>query len=180
MMKSAAVASLAAAAVLMTGCATHYSHRFAPAPVEVELYPDDQPEARARGLVTIGGIRRPADGRGSVVEVRIRIENIGQVPVALLADSLRLVSADLRDLGAATVVPAPEPLAAGQNGVYDVGFELRAGRTPQDYDLQGMNLKFDVDFAGTAVMTGITFDRVLDSPDGRPRFSFGVGYGYIR
>ena len=170
-------ASLALALVLLTGCATYYDHRFAPAPIEVELFVGErQPEAQARALVTVLGIRRPADGRGALVEARLRIENIGSTPVALVPDTLSLVAADLRELGTPSVAPWPEPIAQGSSGLYDIDFELKAGRTPGDYDLQGLNLKFEVDFGDQRVQTGITFERTSLAYPSDPRVSFGFGY----
>lgn len=161
---------------LLPACSSYYGHRFAPAPVEVDLYVDGEPDSQARGLVTVNGIRRPHDGRGAVVEARLRIENLGDNPAELVAESLTLVSADLREMGTARVAPAPAPIERGAVGLYDVQFELPAGRTPSDYDLDGLNLKWEVDFGGKRVLSGITFGRVFGTYSDDPQVSFGFGY----
>lgn len=171
--------ALIAVLALTTGCSTYYDHRFAPAPVETDLYVDDEPDSRARGLLTVVGIRRPADGRGALVEARMRIENLGANPVALVPDTLSLVSADLQEMGRALVSPLPEPIAQGEHGTYLIDFELSEGRTPSDYDLQGLNLKFEVDFGGQRVLMGVTFDRTVLPYSSDPRVSFGFGYTHV-
>lgn len=167
--------ALLAALALNTGCSTYYEHRFAPAPVEVDLFVDGEAQSQARGLVTVHGIRRPADGRGAVVEARLRLENLGSNPVQLLPETLVLVSADLREMGSAQVSPPPEPIAQGEMGTYAVEFELPEGNTPDDYDLQGLNLKWEVDFGARRVLTGITFERSLAPYSREPRVSLGFG-----
>ena len=169
-------ALLLAALALTAGCSTYYEHRFAPAPVEVELAVDGEPQSQARALVTVHGIRRPADGRGAVVEARLRLENLGADPVELVAETLVLLSADLQEMGSARIEPRPEPIAQGGTGTYAIEFELPAGRTPQDYDLQGMNLKWEVDFGVRRVLTGITFERSFAARTSRSHVSLGVGY----
>lgn len=172
-------ASIALALLLTTGCSTYYDHRFTPAPVDVDLSLDQAGvDARARGLVTVVGIRKPDDGRGAVVEVRLRVENLGSQPVELVADSLALVSADLREMGRPAVAPEPAPIGQGEQGTYQVEFELPDGKTPRDYDLQGLNLKFEVDYGDQRVMHGITFDRFGEPYPREPRVSFGFGAFY--
>jgi len=162
-------------ATFAPGCASHYSHRFAPAPVEVDLFVDGDADAQARGLVTVKGIRRPDDGKNAVVEARLRIENLGSKPALLVTESLSLVSADLRDMGKARVAPSPEPIERGAVGVYDVEFELPSGKDLDDYDLAGVNFKWEVDFGDQRLLTGLTFERVY-GPARDPQVSFGFGY----
>jgi hypothetical protein len=174
-MNSMRTAILLFATALAAGCASHYAHRFAPAPVEVDLFVDGDADAQARGLVTVKGIRRPDDGHNATVEARLRIENLGSKPALLAAESLSLVSADLRDMGKARVTPAPQPIERGEIGVYDVEFELPEGRELDDYDLAGLNFKWEVDFGGERVLSGLTFERVHGAPRD-PQVSFGFGY----
>lgn len=162
---------------LLPACASHYGHRFAPSPVEVDLFVDGEADSQARGLVTVNGIRKPSDGRGAVVEARLRIENLGANPAQLVTESLTLVSADLREMGTARVAPSPEPIERGAVGIYDVEFELPAGQEPSDYDMDGLNLKWEVDFGGKRVLSGITFERIW-THGYDPHVSFGFGYYY--
>jgi hypothetical protein len=80
-------------------------------------------------------------------------------------------------MGTARVAPEPGPIERGGVGLYDVEFELPAGQTPSDYDLDGLNLKWEVDFGGKRVLSGITFERVLGGYDYYDsHVSFGFGY----
>jgi len=169
-------ALLLAGLALTPGCATYYEHRFAPAPVEVELSVDGEAQSQARGLVTVHGIRRPADGRGAVVEARLRLENLGSEPVRLVPETIVLVSADLQEMGTARVEPPPESIPQGQTGTYSIEFELPPGRTPSDYDLQGLNLRWEAAFGTRRVLTGITFERTVFRSPRDSHVSFGFGY----
>ena len=75
-----------------------------------------------------------------------------------------------------SVTPTPEPIERGETGVYDVEFELPEGRELDDYDLAGLNFKWEVDFGGQRVLSGLTFERVYGATAHDPHVSFGFGY----
>lgn len=165
-------------AVLMcSACSTYYNHTFLPAPLEVQQQVDGDPDSQARALVTIVGIRKPDSkaGTGARFELRMRLQNLGAKPVQLDLDTMSLVSADLVNFGQADARPAPEPIAAGDEAVYDIAFALPDGHSPNDYNLAGVNLGWTVDFGEQRVTTGVTFERYVSS-NSEPRVSVGVGY----
>lgn len=160
---------------------TWYSARFAPAPLEVELRADGEPSAQARALLTVVGLKRAADGQPAQVVVRVRLDNLGDSPLALVQESLECVSGDLVSMSAPSLDQDPgQPLSRGESRVWTASFAMPHGRTPEDLDWRGLNVKWSVDFGERRVTTGVTFDRVFndyrDPYWGHPAgMSVGVG-----
>ncbi|MCE9594154.1 MAG: hypothetical protein K8S98_08170 [Planctomycetes bacterium] len=139
-----------------------YAYRFAPAPLEVALDSPRAPDAKGRALVTVLGIRRADEKAGTParVEVRMRLENAGTRKLAVVADSFRMVSSSLEDFAAPSFDALPaEPLAQNESAVFEVAFALPGGNGPEELGLAGLNLRWEVDFEGERVGTGITFER---------------------
>jgi len=172
------------AALLVSCTSSWYGHRFVPAPIEVELSVEGEPTAQARALVSVRGIRRavPKEQQPVQLEARMRIENLGESPVALEEEGLELVAADLQSFGRARVTPPPgAPIAPGDSVVYDIVFPLPAGKDLKEFDLRGLNLKWVVSFDGRRTTTGITFERFVPPRDYYgdpfyPRTHIGVGF----
>lgn len=162
-MKLLSHASIVAALALVSACrSAWYPYRFAPAPLEVSLDTPRAPDAKGRALVTVLGIRREDHGahRPDQVEVRMRVENSGARKLTIHRDSFRLVTATMEDLGEPFVVGLErDDLATGESAVFDVHFGLTSGKKPSELGIDGLNLKFEVDFEGELVGTGITFER---------------------
>ena len=158
---------LLALALLAPLCACEgpwYSARFAPAPLEVELRADGEPSAQARALLTVVGIRRAEKDVPAQVVARLRLDNLGDSPLALVPESLECVTGDLVSMRAPTLDQDPaQPLARGESRVWTASFPMPEGRTPEDLDWRGLNLKWTVAFGERRVTTGVTFDRVFDS-----------------
>ena len=173
-----------AALVLLGSCESSpwYEHRFVPAPLEGEVSGPAGSGGEARALVTVLGIAKPEGALKDRAVVRMRIENIGSSPAKLAADSLSLVSADLKPFGPPSVnVPEMKEIPPGGNDTVDVAFPMPEGKGPYDLDLSGLNLRFTVAFGDQKVTTGMTFQRVdwhsyYDS--GYPRMNVGVGVGW--
>jgi hypothetical protein len=179
-----AVASALLLAVL-SACAGSpwYEHRFAPAPLETQVATQAVPGANVRALVTVIGIERAKDGVKDRAVVRMRLENLGSVPAKLAADSLGLVSADLKPFPPG-IVQAPETpeIAPGADWTVDCAFEFPDGTRPRDFDLGGLNLRFSLMFGDQRVTTGMTFQRVdwdYVNPY-YPQMTVGVGFQATR
>jgi hypothetical protein len=158
-----------------------YDYTFAPVPQEARVADEAVPGAQARALITLPGIRRPADDAPARIELRLRLENLGSVPVELCPQGFALDTADLQSLPAARVVP-PEPLRIepGEFRVYDVHFDLPPGRKPRDYNLDGLAFKWELDFGHGPVPTSVTFQRVLAYVDDPyVQTHVGIGFGYV-
>lgn len=173
-----------ASALLLAGlcsCASSpwYEHRFAPAPLETQVATQAVPGALVRALVTVIGIERAKEGVKDHVVVRMRLENLGSVPARLAADSLGLVSADLKPFPPG-MARAPEmaEIAPGTDWTVDCAFEFPDGTRPRDFDLSGLNLRFSLMFGDQRVTTGMTFQRVdwdYVNPY-YPQMTVGVGF----
>jgi hypothetical protein len=172
-----------AALALLASCESSpwYEHRFVPAPLEGEVSAPAGTAGQARALVTVLGIAKPEGNQKDRAVVRMRIENIGSTSAKLEADSLSLVSADLKPFGPPSLnVPEMKEIPPGGNDTVDVAFPLPNGQGPYDLDLSGLNLRFTVAFGDQKVTTGMTFQRAdwryYDS--GYPRMNVGVGVGW--
>lgn len=159
-------ASLVVSLGLVGACrSSWYSYSFAPAPLEVALDSPRAADAKGRALVTVLGIRRADEKAGTParVEVRMRLENAGSRKLAVVADSFRMVSSSLENFAAPTFSALPtEPLARNESAVFEVAFPLPDGKGPEALGLAGLNLRWEVDFEGERVGTGITFERRTD------------------
>jgi len=145
----------------LSSCSSYYGHTFLPAPLEVQIGVDGDPESQARTLLRVVGIRKPnkQTGQPAQVELRLRVENLGGNPALLDVASVSLVTADLRTIGAPEFTPEPEPVLSNAFAVYDIVFRLPEGARPKDYDLAGLNIGYTIDFDETRVTTGVTFER---------------------
>jgi hypothetical protein len=163
----------------LTGCrSTWYDYAFAPAPQEARVTDANVPGSQVRALVTLVGIRRPHDGEPGRVELRMRLENLGTVPVKLVPEGLELVGADLRSLGPASLAPEEADLAPGEARVYDVAFDLDG--SPSEHDFGGVAFKWVLDFGGGPVPTSMNFQRVPGyAGDSYVHTQVGIGIGYV-
>lgn len=160
------------AGLFLSSCSTFYDARFAPAPLEVRLE-DSATGLNGRVLATVAGVRRPKEGAPAQVEVGLRLENLGTVPLQLDAGSLQVTTADLVTLPAGALTPeVPPQLAAGESGEVLVAFPLPAGRSYAGLDFAGVNLRFAVRCGGTSKIVGASFERRPDPWSYRP-----YGYG---
>jgi hypothetical protein len=155
----------------LSSCSTYYDHTFLPAPLEVQVGVEGDPASQARTLLRVVGIRKPSKqtGRPAQVEVRLRIENLGENPALLDVDSVSLVTADLRTIGVPEMSPAPAPVPRGAFAVYDIVFRMPPGARPKDYDLAGLNIGYTIEFGEQRVTTGVTFERCALAVDAGQR-----------
>jgi hypothetical protein len=171
------------AALLLAGlsaCTTSpwYPLQFGPAPVEVAVGANAVPGSQARLLVSVLGVARAQEAQPELVLVRLRIENLGSVAADVPEDALALVSADLAPFGKPKVVPPKLRVESGQDGTLDASFPFPAGRTFDQIDWSGLNLRVAVEFAGTRVTTGASFAHVVPVYAPEPNVTFGFGVGY--
>ena len=151
------------------GCASYGHIRFEPNPVDVALVGADPVEgepALGRALLSVRPIREASDGAGYEVPVRLRIDNDGARAVQLDPETCELVDGRLEPLATLRVGrledTAGDPLsvAAGATGVFDLVFGFGSDRTPSDYDLSGLNLRWGLRFGtGELLRWSSTFER---------------------
>ena len=153
---------------LSAGCSsTWHDVRFVPSPLEVGVTAAGEPRAEARALLSVRGVRRAVEERPAEVELQFRLENVGEVPLALDPDAFDLVTADLISFRPPQIDPAVElEVAPGAQQLWTLRFATPEGRTADDLDWSGLNLRFRVRFGERAVITGVTFDRLVLPPPG--------------
>lgn len=169
---------LAACGAVLSGCQTS-PWRFSgyePAPIETQLSVDPASDARARLLASVLGIAR-ADGSA---HVRLRIENLGTRPVRLVPETLSLVAADLVAFGPARVEPAPATIEPGQSATCEALFPAPTNAPGGVFDPRSLNLRLTLDFGGTPVTAGLTFQRVVPAyyDYDEPHWYFGVSWAH--
>lgn len=148
------------------------AYRYEPSPLETQIASEQLPNATVRALVSVVGIARDDDS----VVVKLRLENLGNRAARLDDAQLSLVSADLVAFGRAQVTPVPVTLEHGKGETYELTFPPPEQGIAK-IDLHGLNLRFGVDFDGTLVTAGATFQ--LDewrTYAESPRVQFGVGW----
>lgn len=155
---------------LVAGCtSTWHDVRFVPSPLEVGVTAAGEPRAEARALLSVRGVRRAVESeqRPAEVELQLRLENVGEVPLALDPAGFDLVTADLVSFRAPALEPSAEQeVAPGAQQLWTLRFPTPEGLGADDLDWSGLNLRFRVRFGERAVITGVTFDRLVLPPYG--------------
>lgn len=174
--------------LFLSSCSSFYDARFAPAPLEVRLE-DARTGLNGRVLATVAGVRRPSDGAPAQVEVGLRLENLGPVPLQLDAGSLQVTTADLVTIPAGALSPeVPPEIASGEATDVLAVFPLPAGRSYAGLDFAGLNLRFAVRCGGDRKVVGASFERRSDAWSYRPYgygpyysgWGWGAGWGWSR
>jgi hypothetical protein len=163
---------------------TWYDLSYAPVPQEARVADAGIPGSQVRALVSINGVRRAKGDDPVRVEGRLRVENLGSTQATLQREGLELVTADLQGVFAGSIQPEDQrTLDPGETRVFDLRFPLPDRRTPDDYNFEGVAIKWAIDFGGgVGVPTSASFQRVRgyrDDPFLRPSFGVGVGVGYV-
>jgi hypothetical protein len=163
---------------LAGGCrSTYYDARFGPVTQEVRLATEDG-QGQARALVSVRGVRRSQEGEPACAELRLRLENLGTRAFLLEQPSLELLCGDLLPFGPARVLSNEAPqVTPGTAGIYELRFPMPGGRSPDEVNFSGLNLRFTLDFEGERVTAGTPFERIWPYY-GPPSMSFGMYYGY--
>jgi hypothetical protein len=163
----------AAAAALMGGCATNAT-RYEPSLSSVDV-PLGDSGTSVTALVSVGPV--PA-GRGmpETIEMRLRLDNHGERPVALEAEGLELVAADLTSLGRPELIPAGRvEVAPGGAATVGAAFAVPPELKPNPDALRALNLRFELEVEGRSYASSVTFDRVERE---RSRVYGPYEYGY--
>ncbi|HVS17835.1 MAG TPA: hypothetical protein VMT18_04480 [Planctomycetota bacterium] len=181
-----------AAWVFCAGCAsTWHDARFFPSPLEVGVTAHGEPRAEARALLSVRGVRRAREEQPAEVEVHLRLENLGEVPLTLDPEGFDLVTSDLVSFRAPVVEPsAGTEVAPGAQERWVLRFATPEERGVDDLDWSGINVRFRVRFGERSILTGVTFDRSAGPwrdgyydpwwgpyPYRGPRWNVGIGVG---
>jgi hypothetical protein len=168
---------IALAVLLTASCASspYYDLRYQPAPLEVEVAADSVKGSQVRALASVLGVARPNEEtkRGTTVEMRLRLENLGTVDARVDAERFSLVSADLVAFDKVALAPNTDLVVpAGQTRTIDFSF----GAPDKPLDWAGLNLRFTLVFVEARVTTGGTFSQIVLVPV--DPVSWHVGFGY--
>ena len=166
---------------LLASCASYNYIRFEPNPLDVSLSQEEGGEPLGRALISVRAIREvEGDGESHELPIVLRLDNQSQTPVQLLADQIELVDAGLDSLPPPRVerrgTSAGDPLsvAAGETAVFDLAFPFPENRDPDDYDFQGLNLRWALHAGDRTVHVSSSFDRMERAYQ---PYSYGY-YGY--
>jgi hypothetical protein len=143
---------------------TWHSARFVPSPLEVAVPAPGEPYAEARALISVRGIRKAvkSTGQAAQVEINLRLDNVGHTALALDGEGFDLVTSDLVSFAAPLIEPAPgATIAPGEKLNYVLQFPTPPDHSADDLDWSGLNLRFKVRFEERAVITGVTFERLI-------------------
>lgn len=176
---------LAAVLLAPAGACSIYNQEYVydPGPVDVATLPPGNGDTEpVHTLITVVGVRR-ADGKTGLpasVEIRMRVENTSTLPVVFDPRSLTLFTAGL-DRFADPIVFERDPLslAPGRSAVVEACFPFPAGSGPNDYDLNGLNVRWALSIGGRTVTSSASFSRRPTGYYDRYPNRIGVGYqGY--
>ena len=156
-MRSSLVSSLPAAA-LLAGCATYDSGLdFQPRPCAAQVRGPDGHAGRVEA--TVLGVREGGRSTPASVDVKVRVERFGALPVAVPAENLRLMTGDRETLEACDVKPiGPAVAASGGAATFQATFAL-PGRDPASFDLSDLDLLVPVDVDGRRQTVTLAFQR---------------------
>jgi len=166
---------VALAALLLPACrSAGYYGLWQPKPLELTVREADGTPAALFSAAVLGRwYGEPDDGE---VHVRVRLENLGSVPLQLPLERVELLSGDLQPFSAARLVSGQlGDLEPGAIRSVDVGFSPPA----EDPDLRGLQLRWVLLVGGHELPGSATFQRV------DPMYynyyypvHVGVGWGY--
>lgn len=168
---------------LLGACASYGDIRFEPNPLDVSLFHGEGGTPLGRGLISVRGIREIEDGAGDEdayeLAIVLRLDNEGTTPVELLAEECELVDASLDSFPPPRIERRgsqsgdPLAIAAGEAAVFDLAFPFPQGRSPDDYDLQGLNLRWALRDGERTVHVSSTFDRSESYYYYQPYYAYG-------
>ena len=167
--RSAALA-LAALSAAAAGCATSAGSRYLPALASLEL-PSAGSDAAVSALVSLA-VLPETRGAPARIELRLRLDDDGALPVRLAPEPLELRNADLRSLGRPELAPAgPIELAPGGEAIVTATFTLPPELALGSEALRALNVRVAVEVAGREAASSVTFTRV-ERAHGAP-FEYG-------
>ncbi|HEX9793918.1 MAG TPA: hypothetical protein VGC54_08025 [Planctomycetota bacterium] len=148
--------------LLLLACSTSASrYRYEPALVE-NVVASGNGERVARVLVRVNGVQ-PADasaGTPAGIELRLRIENPGAIPLRMESGGLRLSTGDLKALPAVLLDGSlPLVVPPGEELRLLALFPFPAGRVAADLDLSVLDLAWRLERGAERLDGSATFER---------------------
>ncbi len=177
-------AMLAAVLVLLGGCSAYDArYTYQPRPSEITLQTGDNTQAPpARVLGTIVGIRRATKHNGDQpsVEAALLFDNTSNENMTFDPSTLALFSANAKrfpDPGLTGQIPIQ--IQPGQAVRFTAEFPFPGNDYPGPFDLDGLNLRWAVEFGGQLHQQSATFTRQPQNEYAFHYFDFHYGgYGH--
>jgi hypothetical protein len=161
---SASMASLGL--VVLAGCQNYFA--YAPRPAVTMLQPDPKaPAEQARLLVTATAIRWPPGQKISIVELVVRVENLGGPAITFDPQKVAVLDSRLNALAGPTGEVQPMTIAPGQSGLRRLEFALPPNHSPEDGKYATLNVRVTLSSNGHDYPHDMAFQQVY----------YG-GYGY--
>ena len=136
--------------------------RYTPEPALVVVPQPEKQEPTLTVMASVVGIRRGDPGAKipPAVEIRLRFENNGPVPVSFEPRTLDLVTGSLQDFQPVETRPSqPFQLATGQSQTISAFFPFSQGLHPGMMSLDALRLRWHVTIDGQPVMQTVNFYR---------------------
>ena len=135
-------------------------YRFQPQPAMVAILTREQKTA-VNVLVSVIGIRQAEQNNPASAEVRIRLENKGDVPAVFDPLSMSMVSGSLQPFGPPQVnPPQPVQIAPGQSMTLTALFPLPPGLDVKTMELNFLRLEWEVQIDKIPIQQTAGFERV--------------------
>lgn len=168
---------VACLALLAAACTSTPRYVFMPRPLTVDIQWPEGSTIVARAVIAVVGLRGgdAREGLPDEMMLRLSLENLSEDPIGLDPGAWKLMSADLRAFGPATVEPADDTaILPGGEKTVELYFPVPAGTPLDAYDLSGLNLRFGVRYRTGTIVSSATFERwVRTSYD-----PYGYAYPY--
>jgi hypothetical protein len=154
--------------VLLPACESTYDpdFTFAPRPASVEVRDFESDRTLARSLVSVVGVRHRVSSEDARpgVEVRMRVENVSDDSVQVDLRSLRLLSADLRELEPPIIVTDVENgvVPPRQTGTITATFAFPLESRDNPFDLSSLTLQWTMIHNGNEGHSEQTFERRIE------------------
>lgn len=147
--------------LLVPACTNYYP--YAPQPAVLMLRPNPQnPADQTRILLNVAGIRKPPDHKQPVINVIIRIENLGRSPLTFAPEKTAALDARLQSLPGPVGDLQPAAIDPEQVMLRTLQFPLPKGMSPGDPSLSMLNVRWTLhadnrDWPYTAVFYRIEY-----------------------
>jgi hypothetical protein len=162
------------ALICLGGCTTHYD--YVPHPAVTMLQPKPpEPQVQARIIVNVDGVK-PGGKSASIIDVSIRIENLGPGPISFDPRQVTLLDAGLHELAGPGGDVQPATLEPGQALLRSLAYPLPPGTSPDDPAFSLLNLRFALRAGAREFPHTMLFNRV--DYYYYPYYYYGPGWGY--
>ncbi len=162
--------------LVLGACSSVPRYRYAPNPVD-HFVPSDESVAHVL-IAVVGALEAEHAPGGLELQVRLRVENLGDRPVEIEHEKLELVTANLVAFGAPRVEPAP-PVVVDVGGDQLVELYFPFPDVDRDeLDMSGLNLRLVLGDGARQYMVGTNFERLATSSG--PDVMIGTSFLYAR